>query len=302
MKRIKYLVISAAVLWGCSTDSFEQPGYYSTDASSPLGKAIVEASAGYVAHIQEESEVKLSRGATLLKMAYTNMDGHAMRLFLFKAVLGPVSVRMTLPGDTDATGSLQKLSEQASAIENHSVWTVYGAVSGGAFSSSGQPSGILYHNGKSLGKESAEDLPFFAVLADGQAVCGDGTGFAEISYKVSEAVSGGPMLLQGGYVLAQANVTSDARAAVGVGSDGNEVYLMVVDGGDFFYSNGITCSDMALLMKGCGATEAMVLDSGSPVTAIWRNERRIELFELLNKPSDRGVEAEICDGIAIVQR
>ena len=67
MKRIKYLVISAAVLWGCSSDSFEQPGYYSTDASSPLGKAIVEASAGYVAHIQEESEVNSPAGPPSLR-------------------------------------------------------------------------------------------------------------------------------------------------------------------------------------------------------------------------------------------
>ena len=75
----------------------------------------------------------------------------------------------------------------------------------------------------------------------------------------------------------------------------------MVDGSDFFYSNGIGCTDLARLMKGCGAHDAIALTSGNAVTAVWRNIRSENLFDLLNKPADKGVEAEIAGGIVIVQ-
>jgi hypothetical protein len=75
----------------------------------------------------------------------------------------------------------------------------------------------------------------------------------------------------------------------------------VVDGGDFFYSNGINCNDLAMLMKGCGAHNAIALNSGSQVTAVWRNMRSPELFDLLNKPANNGVQEGVAGGILIVQ-
>jgi exopolysaccharide biosynthesis protein len=102
-------------------------------------------------------------------------------------------------------------------------------------------------------------------------------------------------------VLGQTDNTTSARAAVGVSEDGNEVYLLVVDGGDFFYSNGIGCNDLALLMKGCGAYNALALNAGNTVTAVWRNMRSENLFDLLNKPANKGVEAPVAGGILIVQ-
>jgi exopolysaccharide biosynthesis protein len=113
--------------------------------------------------------------------------------------------------------------------------------------------------------------------------------------------SGTAHLLQNGYVLGQTDNSTLARAAVGISEDGNEVYLLVVDGGDFFYSNGIGCNDLALLMKGCGAHDALAISSGNNVTAVWRNMRSENLFDLLNKPANKGVEAPIAGGILIVQ-
>ena len=119
--------------------------------------------------------------------------------------------------------------------------------------------------------------------------------------KVKYGFSGTAHLLQDGYVLSQTDAATSARAAVGISADGGEVFMVVVDGGDYFYSNGVTCADLANLMKGCGASDAVVLNTGNNVTAVWRNERSENLFDLLNKPSAKGVEAEIAGGLLIVQ-
>ena len=92
-----------------------------------------------------------------------------------------------------------------------------------------------------------------------------------------------------------------AKCAVGVDPEGSTVYLIVVDGGDYFYSNGISNSDMANLMKGCGASDAMILNKGNNVSAFVRDEDSIELFKVIDKPSDMGLEAAIGNGLVILQ-
>ena len=92
-----------------------------------------------------------------------------------------------------------------------------------------------------------------------------------------------------------------AKAAVGVDKDGMTIYLAVVDGGNYFYSNGITNSDMAQLMKGCGAANAMILNTGNNVSAFTRDEDSIDLFTVINKPSNDGLEAAIGNGLMILQ-
>ena len=82
---------------------------------------------------------------------------------------------------------------------------------------------------------------------------------------------------------------------------GMTVYLVVVDGGDYYYSNGITNSDMANLMKGCGASNAMILNTGNNVTAFGRDEDSIDIFNVINKPSNKGLEAPIGNGLVILQ-
>ena len=153
------------------------------------------------------------------------------------------------------------------------------------------------NGGNALGKGDV----FFATLNDGSAVCLPSSEYESVKSKVTMGYSGMAHLLQDGYVLGQTDNSTLARAAVGVSENGNEVYLLVVDGGDFFYSNGIGCNDLALLMKGCGAHNALAISSGNNVTSVWRNMRSENLFDLLNKPANKGVEAPIAGGILIVQ-
>ena len=262
----------------CNSDEFEKPDYYQQVASTKLGQQIVDGSSDYIAHVKSDVQTKVAQGVTRIDMGYLNQNGHAMQLFLYKVSLGPVSLIASTANTTEKTDLLTSMCIE---VENQGKYTVLGAISGG----------------NALGKGDV----FFATLNDGSAVCLPSSEYESVKSKVIMGYSGMAHLLQNGYVLGQTDNSTLARAAVGVSENGNEVYLLVVDGGDFFYSNGIGCNDLALLMKGCGAHNALAISSGNNVTAVWRNMRSENLFDLLNKPANKGVEAPIAGGILIVQ-
>lgn len=262
----------------CNSDEFEKPDYYQQVASTKLGQQIVDGSSDYIAHVKSDVQTKVAQGVTRIDMGYLNQNGHAMQLFLYKVSLGPVSLIASTANTTEKTDLLTSMCIE---VENQGKYTVLGAISGG----------------NALGKGDV----FFATLNDGSAVCLPSSEYESVKSKVTMGYSGTAHLLQNGYVLGQTDNSTLARAAVGVSENGNEVYLLVVDGGDFFYSNGIGCNDLALLMKGCGAHNALAISSGNNVTAVWRNMRSENLFDLLNKPANKGVEAPIAGGILIVQ-
>mgnify|MGYP003292015680 CR=1 FL=1 len=270
------LLALAAV--SCNSDEFEKPDYYQQVASTKLGQQIVDGSSDYIAHVKNDVQTKVAQGVTRLDMSYLNQKGHAMQFFLYKVSLGPVSLIASTANTTEKT---DLLTSMCTDVENQGKYTVLGAISGG----------------NALGKGDV----FFATLNDGSAVCLPTSEYESVKSKITMGYSGTAHLLQNGYVLGQTDSSTSARAAVGISEDGNEVYLLVVDGGDFFYSNGLGCNDLALLMKGCGAHDALALASGNNVTAVWRNMRSENLFDLLNKPANKGVEAPIAGGILIVQ-
>ena len=272
------LGILAFAAVSCNSDEFEKPDYYQQVASTKLGQQIVDGSSDYIAHVKKDVQTRVTQGVTRLDMGYLNQNGHAMQLYLYKVSLGNVSLIATSPASGEKT---EALTSMCTTVENQGKYTVQGAITGG----------------NALGKGDV----FFATLKDGSAVCLPTSEFESVSSLVTMGYSGTAHLLQNGYVLGQTDNSTLARAAVGVSEDGNDVYLLVVDGGDFFYSNGIGCNDLALLMKGCGATDAMALTSGNAVTAVWRNMRSADLFDLLNKPANKGVEETVAAGILIVQ-
>ena len=272
------LGILAFAAVSCNSDEFEKPDYYQQVASTKLGQQIVDGSSDYIAHVKKDVQTKVAQGVTRIDMGYLNQKGHAMQLFLYKVSLGPVSLIASTANTSEKTDLLTSMCTE---VENQGKYTVLGAISGG----------------NALGKGDV----FFATLNDGSAVCLPASEYDSVSSRITMGYSGTAHLLQNGYVLGQTDNSTLARAAVGVSENGNEVYLLVVDGGDFFYSNGIGCNDLALLMKGCGAHDALAISSGNNVTAVWRNMRSENLFDLLNKPANKGIEMPIAGGILIVQ-
>lgn len=300
------VVLMSAALYGCGNDEFVKPDYYTTEASTQLGQAIADGSEGYITHIKSDASKKIMDGVTLLDMSYLNADSHAMQMYLYKVELAPALIKVSTPDDLDKVEKVQKLTDQATAVENKGNYLVMGGISGGAFdAATGQPVGMLFHNGKvissTFGKKN-EHKAFFAVMKDGSATVQEAEAFNDRKAKIKEGVSGSSLILKSGYVMSNIDTDAKARAAVGVDENGSTVYLIVVDGGSFFYSNGIGGDDLALLLKGAGAHDAMLLDSGNNVSAFWRNENSVEMFEVINRPSNMGLEAEIGNGLFILQQ
>ncbi|HEX2697354.1 MAG TPA: phosphodiester glycosidase family protein, partial [Anaerolineales bacterium] len=83
------------------------------------------------------------------------------------------------------------------------------------------------------------------------------------------AISGEYMLVSGGGSMPDLdNTILHPRTAVGYSKNGRFLYLVVVDGRQPFYSEGITLQELANLMISIGAAYAMNLDGGGSSTMV----------------------------------
>lgn len=109
-------------------------------------------------------------------------------------------------------------------------------------------------------------------------------------------VSGHPQLVKAGVAIttnpsSPACPTRNPRTAVGLSQDRKTVYLVVVDGRSTA-SVGMTCTELATLMKGLGADQAINLDGGGSTTMYLRGTG------IVNKPSD-GSERIVANHLAV---
>ncbi len=114
---------------------------------------------------------------------------------------------------------------------------------------------------------------------------------------IADALGGGPVLVRNRRPVFRAFedfvprllALRDARAAVGQRADGT-VLLVAVDGRQPGLSVGVTNFELAQTMVRLGAVTASALESGGSVTMAYEGG-------LLNKPSDRGGERPVAEGL-----
>ncbi len=109
-------------------------------------------------------------------------------------------------------------------------------------------------------------------------------------------VSGRPDLLRGGAVTSSQHTTTfctarHPRTALGMSQDNKILYLVVVDGRSTL-SVGMTCAELATVMKGLGAYHAANLDGGGS-TAMYVAGQGV-----VNRPSD-GTERVVANALAV---
>jgi hypothetical protein len=103
--------------------------------------------------------------------------------------------------------------------------------------------------------------------------------------KPFNAISGEEVLVMGGAPISDLNDTAlHPRTAVGYSKNGRYLYLVVVDGRQPFYSEGITLKELADLMISLGAQNAMNLDGGGSSTMVVEGEDGRP--RILNSPID----------------
>jgi hypothetical protein len=109
--------------------------------------------------------------------------------------------------------------------------------------------------------------------------------FNRRSDNVFQAISGDRMLVEQGQVVdGLDNKELDPRTAIGMNKNGRYLILIVVDGRQPFYSDGVTFTKLAELFIAQGANIAMSLDGGGSATMVMEGENGEPV--ILNSPID----------------
>lgn len=305
------MLLCAWLLMSCdNSNRFDEYAKFDTTAETAWGQSIVNGSNGYVAHVKSDKTYTLANGVDVLEMAFLADDGLAMQMFLFKIALSDrITLRTTLANDKDAVGTGQTIMNQLEAMQKNGK-KVLGGTNADFFNTTTYiPYGVCYRDGVAVKTSfSREDCNVFVISKDNTAYCLTTEEYTLFKDQVREAVCGrSTLLLKNGEQLDQSSntmpaATMEPRTAIGVSQDGREVYLMVVDGRNFYYSNGADLLDLMNLMSACGASDALNLDGGGSSTFIAKDIESGEL-KLLNWPTDNGgVMRKVATGLAIVEQ
>jgi phosphodiester glycosidase len=142
---------------------------------------------------------------------------------------------------------------------------------------------------RSLGRACSEGV-CYAASASGKApslfLSADGRAAIAASppegLQPFNAVSGGPLLIEGGAVRSNAGVALHPRTAVALDASGRKLLLAVVDGRQPNYSEGVTLLELAEMLLARGAWVALNLDGGG--SSALASRRPSGEVELLNCP------------------
>ena len=304
MKRyIAILGLAALLFQGCAdTDKIESPVQYSLETSTKTGRAIVGGAPDYFGHVKYDAEKKLGQGVSLLDLGYLNTNGYAGRMLVFKVNLEEATIRISTPGNDTNFGRTATLAEQFEALEN-SGEEVLGGVNADSYTAATlQPTGIVWRGG-SVAKGSFDgNGGFFGILKDGSAVIGSQSEYKAYSKSLYAAAGTQETILQNGYPVASSDTKATARTFVAVDEAGTTLWLGVVDGVNFYCSNGITVADLASVLAGAGAKEAALLQGGDASVVLARGGLSDESpFTVKNNPAGATGKVSGCiNGLAIV--
>ena len=230
------------------------------------------------------------------------------------------------PNNTDTVpfASLQTVRGQAQGAKSRGL-NVLAAINGDAWGSEGvnKPYGVMYKDGKCIKSYAKKPNTFsnddvFYVTNDGYVNIVDIDTFNKIDKTTIRHAIGGwyRLISRGGETYASnnpkvgdpllRNITDPAwedfvklnpRTFVGITKD-NKVFLMVAEGRTTG-SQGLTMNGMARICYNLGCIQAINLDGGGSTTMIkrWKNG-----FEVLNTPSDNGVERAVGNTLMVIAK
>lgn len=277
---------------------------YRAEPKTVVGGKLVNT--GLIATIFSDSTYTVTDGLQATEMHYFSMTGYSMHVFIFEVDLSnpKLSIEVSTPNNKTVP-AFQAMTVQATFedSEGHKVW---GGVNGSFFNTTtGAANGLLYKDGAMIQSYSATYSNFFVLTKDKKGLIADSGIYNSIKDNIQEAVGGGVMLVKSGLVINQTDVSINPRTCVGVSADQKHVYIMAVDGRNYYYSNGMTYTDLAKCMVALGAETALNLDGGGSTSFFTRTSPDFSTtrFKLRNQPSDNGgQEREVANGIVIISK
>lgn len=277
---------------------------YTLQPSTDVAKRIVDNS-DIIVHIYKDSSYRIVEGVVGTEISYLSHTGLAKKLFLVEVDLSTpnISIEASTPNNTAQFG-FQKMTDQAKHEddEGHRVWA---GINGDFYNTTnGTPQGILFKEGVAIKTSVSDQInTYFSILKNGKAFIGDQSEFSSIRSEIQEAVGGRVTLVSNGIISSQTSHVLEPRTAIGVSEDGTKVYMLVVDGRKFHYSNGMSYEELAKCLKALGAYDAINLDGGGSSTYFVRTDNDDDSlrFQLRNWPSDNGgVERAVANGLLII--
>ncbi|WP_255508059.1 phosphodiester glycosidase family protein [Bacteroides difficilis] len=307
MKKLIYdsaLLLLGCLLWtACNND--EDLTVFSTEgAKTELGQKIIAGSDGYVGQYFSDSTYTLAPGVQALEMKILSATGLAVKMFVLEVDLkeAHLTMKASSPNEEGKLKTKQQMTLQALAYDKPGS-RILAAVNGDFFAKDGTPQGIYYRNGTCLKGTMTDNVcTFFAITKNKKAIIGSYDEYDSYKEDIQEAVGGRVRLMTNGNVLPQTVTALEPRTAIGV-TDDNVVYILVADGRNFWYSNGMRYAEMGAVMKALGAKNAINLDGGGSSTFIIRKIAGFEdgRFAIRNWPYDNGgVEREVANGLLVV--
>jgi exopolysaccharide biosynthesis protein len=112
------------------------------------------------------------------------------------------------------------------------------------------------------------------------------------------AISGETVLLRDGHVTASDDSILHPRTSVGIDRERDRILILVVDGRSGV-SRGATLVEMAQLLKGLGADDALNFDGGGSSTMVAPNRKGA--IGVRNQPSD-GAPRSVGDALVVRYR
>ena len=124
-----------------------------------------------------------------------------------------------------------------------------------------------------------------------------------------EALGGRPILVRDSAIVAGIDTVGGAgfaaarhpRTAVGIARNGRRLLLVVVDGRQKPYSDGMTLRELADVMRGLGARDAINLDGGGSTTLVYSEPAHAGALRIANQPSDSAGERPVANALGIVR-
>jgi exopolysaccharide biosynthesis protein len=278
----------------------ELPKHYSA-----LTQRLVD-SAGIIATVFSDTSFEIADGVSETDIHYLNMQGYTTRMFILRVDLNNPDIKLQVATPFDATTTtLQTVPDMAKYIDKPGHHVVAG-VNGDFFNTTTYKlMGIEYKNGMAI-KDTFTDnadkpqqgLSFFAVLSNGKPYIGEkGREYDSVKSMISNATGGGVLLVKNYSAMPPMVPTVDPRTAVGYTAEGI-VYFIVVDGRDFFYSNGIDYEQLTKTMVALKAENAINLDGGGSSILMIANPLA-DVWQVRNHPAD-GAPRAIVDAWMVI--
>lgn len=264
---------------------------------SPISQALLDNS-NLVSRIFTDTVIQLHPGVQATEIHYLSMEGYSMRVFVLEADLKQSGVELRPLTPFGSTGyARQTVPEMLKYVQAPAK--PLAATNADFFNANtGEPRGIVYVNGQAVRTIiPGATWGYFGISKTGELMIGDSLDYTQRKDLILHALGANQRLVRNKVVVPHTDVTIEPRTGVGFTEDGI-LYMIVVDGRRFDYSNGITFQKFGEMFHALGAVEAINCDGGGSSTFMINNPRA-DIMQVRNWSSD-GAPRAVANGWVIV--